>query len=142
MNRSAILWRLHCSAPPAEVYAMWSTDVGRERFWAERSQATSDGFVLRFIDGTQERVSWLAAVPGERLAFTYFGSTVEIVLAGDGGGGTDLTLTNEGVADGDYEEVHAGWLNVLFPLKAAVDFGIDLRNHDPQRTWRQAFVDQ
>ena len=39
------------------------------------------------------------------------------------------------------DELLPGWLNVLFPLKAAVDFGIDLRNHDPRRTWDQRYVD-
>jgi hypothetical protein len=31
-------------------------------------------------------------------------------------------------------EVIAGWASVLLALKAAVDFGADLRNHDPQRS--------
>jgi hypothetical protein len=26
-------------------------------------------------------------------------------------------------------------------LKAAADFGVDLRSHDPGRTWDQGFVD-
>lgn len=26
-------------------------------------------------------------------------------------------------------------------LKAAADFGVDLRNHDPTRTWDQGYVD-
>ena len=75
-------------------------------------------------------------------AFTYFHSTVTIELESDGKGGTDLTLTNAEVPQAEYEEVCAGWLNVLLPLKAAADFGVDLRNHDPTRTWRQGYVDQ
>ena len=137
-----IVWRLHCASPPARVYAMWATDDGRAGFWAEQSHATADGFVLRFVEGTEERCTWISNDPPHRIAFTYFGSTVEVLLVDDGRGGTDLTLTNEGVAESEFEEVHAGWLNVLFPLKAAVDFGVDLRNHDPERIWRHAFVDQ
>jgi len=26
-------------------------------------------------------------------------------------------------------------------LKAAIDFDVDVRSHDPQRTWDQGFVD-
>jgi hypothetical protein len=37
--------------------------------------------------------------------------------------------------------VAAGWVSVLLALKAAVDFGVDLRNHDPERTWSTGFVD-
>ena len=56
--------------------------------------------------------------------------------------GVTVTLTNEGVHPEDHCEVMAGWLNVLFPLKAAVDHGIDLRNHDPSRTWDHSYADQ
>jgi hypothetical protein len=45
--------------------------------------------------------------------------------------------------EGDaWHEVHAGWLNVLFPLKAYVAHGVDLRNHDPRRTWDEGYADQ
>ena len=67
---------------------------------------------------------------------------MQVTLAPDGATGTDLTLVNTGVAEQDFAEVHAGWLNVLLPLKAAADFGVDLRSHDPRRTWRERFVDQ
>jgi hypothetical protein len=30
---------------------------------------------------------------------------------------------------------------VLLALKAAVDHGIDLRNHDPRRTWDRGYAD-
>lgn len=42
----------------------------------------------------------------------------------------------------EWAEVHAGWLNVLFPLKAWTTFGVDLRNHDPTRTWHEGYADQ
>ena len=46
------------------------------------------------------------------------------------------------VAAEEWHEVHAGWLNVLLPLKAWIAHGVDLRNHDPGRTWAQGYVDQ
>ncbi|MBV7255937.1 hypothetical protein KCG44_03970 [Pacificimonas sp. WHA3] len=52
----------------------------------------------------------------------------------------DLTLPTTGIAPGDHDGMLPGWLNVLPPLKAAVDFGIDLRNHDAARSWGQGFV--
>ncbi|MGH2524809.1 MAG: hypothetical protein ACRDH2_20060 [Anaerolineales bacterium] len=66
-------------------------------------------------------------------------TTVELSEAG--AGGTDLTLTDAGVPAADRGEVIAGWVSVLLALKAAVDFGVDLRNHHPQRTWDEGFVD-
>ena len=43
-------------------------------------------------------------------------------LTPDGAGGTDLLLTHVGVPLDEWNETHAGWLNVLFPLK-----GVDER---------------
>ena len=137
-----IRWRLHTAAPPEDIFALWSSDAGRERFWAERSRSDESGFRLTFIDGSEQACRLLCSEPPRLFAFRYFGSTVAVTLDGDGGGGTDLTLVDAGVAEADFDEVHAGWLNVLFPLKGAADFGIDLRNHDPARGWRQGYVDQ
>ncbi len=92
--------------------------------------------------GVEEECRILAADPPPLFAFTYFGSRVLIELAADGAGGTDLTLTDSDVPDEDYEEMLPDWLNVLLPLKAAADFGVDLRNRDPARTWRERYVDQ
>jgi hypothetical protein len=50
-------------------------------------------------------------------------------------------LTDEGVKPADVCEVTAGWVSVLMALKAAVDFGIDLRNHDPARAWAAGYAD-
>jgi hypothetical protein len=62
-------------------------------------------------------------------------------LQDDDQGGTDLELTDRGVPAQDRTEVIAGWVSVLMALKAAVDFGGDLRNHNQQRTWETGFAD-
>lgn len=80
--------------------------------------------------------------PPYRFAVEYLGGSIATFeLAEDGAGGTDLALTDAGVPEKDRIETIAGWLSVLLALKAAVDFSIDLRNHDPRRTWDQGFVD-
>jgi hypothetical protein len=38
-------------------------------------------------------------------------------------------------------EVIAGWVSVQLALKAAVDFGVDLRTHDPARSWDQGYAE-
>ena len=63
------------------------------------------------------------------------------VSKADGSGGADLTLTDQGISAADRVEVISGWVSVLMALKASVDFGIDLRNHDPKRTWDQDYVE-
>ena len=137
-----ILWRLHTASPPERIWELLTTDAGRERFWAEASRSEAGRFTLGFSMGMEEECEVLEEAAPERFAFRYFGTHVLFELAPDGAGGTDLTLTNRGVPESDYEEMLPGWLNVLLPLKAAADFGVDLRNHDPARSWRERYVDQ
>ncbi len=80
--------------------------------------------------------------PPASFALEYFGgSEVRFDLAEDGVGGTDLTLTETGIPEPNWAIHLPGWIPVLLGLKAAVDFSVDLRNHDPGRTWDQGYVD-
>jgi uncharacterized protein YndB with AHSA1/START domain len=137
-----IIWRLHTAAPPERIWELLTTDRGRESFWAETSRSEGDRFILGFQMGVEGECRIVETVPASRFAFSYFGTHVLIELAPDGEGGTDLALTNSEVPDEEYEDMLPGWLNVLLPLKAAADFGVDLRTHDPARTWRERYVDQ
>jgi uncharacterized protein YndB with AHSA1/START domain len=135
-----IRWQLHLVSAPEAVWELLATDAGRERFWCERSEQSGDEITMTFSNGWVERATVIAADAPNRFVVRYFGTPVTFTLRSEGGG-TDLELIHEAVPDADFEEVLPGWLNVLFPLKAAADFGVDLRNHDPTRTWDQRFVD-
>ena len=139
---SPIQWSLHLQSAPAKVYQMLATDQGRAQFWAE-SAVEQDGYIhFIFPDGQSWRGEILARQPPRLFRVVYFGgSIVTFALETDGASGTDLTLTDEGVSDEYRCEVIAGWVSVLMALKAAVDFGVDLRNHDPHRTWEHGFAD-
>jgi uncharacterized protein YndB with AHSA1/START domain len=137
----AIRWRLRLSSPPERVFSAWLSPDDHIRFWSERSEREVHGFRLHFIDGTVEPCTVVESVSPSHIALQYFGSRVDVSLERLGSG-TDLTLTARGVPLADWPEVFAGWLNVLLPFKAWVDFGVDLRSHDPQRTWRQGYADQ
>jgi len=41
----------------------------------------------------------------------------------------------------DRAEIIAGWVSVLLSLKAAGNFGVDLRGHDPERHWDHGYVE-
>lgn len=137
-----IRWRLHLSSPPARVYGFLATDAGRARFWAERSDER-DGLVhMHFANGDELIAPVLERLPPSRFALRYFaGSEVLFELRADGHGGTDLDLTERDVADECWNRNHAGWPGVLLALKAACDFGVDLRNHDPARSGDHGYVD-
>jgi uncharacterized protein YndB with AHSA1/START domain len=137
-----IRWRLHVPAPPEAVYDALATDAGRASFWAE-SAIERDGHVhFVFANGQELRARIVERSRPRRFALEYFEGVATFTLSPSPPGGTDLLLEHEGVAPAEWADVHAGWLNVLLPLKARVAFGVDLRNHDPARTWDQGYVDQ
>lgn len=138
----AIRWRIHLRSTPETVYALLTTDSGRARSWAESAIERDGAVEFRFPEGTTWRGRILARTEPRRFVVEYFGGTrATFELADDGRGGTDLTLTDEGVARDGREETRAGWVSVLLALKAAADFDVDLRNHDARRTWDQEFAD-
>ena len=108
-----IEWRLHLAASPATVHRMLATDDGRARFWAESAVERDGAITFAFSDGQTWRGTILADEPPHRFAVVYFGgSTTTFVLADDGAGGTDLRLTDAGVAPADRLETTAGWVSV------------------------------
>ena len=141
MTNKTVRWKLHLGSPPELVFTYLATDEGRQKFWVERSDSKGPELEFTFSNGLRCHAKVLVSDPPRAISFFYFDSVSEFRLESDSRGGTDLTLTNAGVQESEWNEVHAGWLNVLLPLKAAVDFGVDLRNHDPSRTWETGFVD-
>lgn len=142
-TQGEIHWKIHFRSNPQNVYEMLSTDEGRAQFWAEATEESGDTLIFHLLNEPHRidgRV--LERVPGRRYAVEYFaGSTATFEFDPDGRGGTDLTLTAAHVDERWRMEMAAGWVTVLLALKAAVDFGVDLRNHDQNRSWDQGFVD-
>lgn len=137
-----ILWRLHVKSSPAQVYRALATDAGRATFWAEEAEGRDGVIHFVFSNGLTWDGEVVRAEAPRVFAVRYIGgSLVTFVLDDDGKGGTDLTMTDEGVAGEERAEVTAGWVSVLMSLKAAVDFGVDLREHDRERHWDAGFVE-
>ena len=139
-----IRWRMHLPVPPERVFAALDSDEGRAAFWAESAVEVEGAIQFRFVGGVETASRILERRPPHVWSIEYFGAVVRFELSPDGAGGTDLLVTHE-IADSDadeWNEVHAGWLNVLFPLKAWLAHGVDLRNHDPERSWTQGYADQ
>jgi len=137
-----IRWHLHLKSPVVKVYLALSTDVGRASFWAE--SAIEQNGEIHFI--FPNNVTWdarvLHAIPSQKYAVQYYGNSIATFeLEEDNQGGTDLTLMDSGVPAQHRTEVIAGWVSVLMALKAAVDFGIDLRTHDTKRHWDNGYVE-
>ena len=137
-----IRWRLRLASAPETVFTLLASDAGRARFWAEAAPER-DGYVaFAFPDGTTWRAEILRREPPVAFALRYLGDCrAEFRLAPDDAGGTDLELDVAEVPAAQAREDAAGWVSVLLALKAAADFGVDLRNHDPRRTWAAGYVD-
>ena len=140
MSQPPVEWRLHLRSSPEAAFAMWTSDRGRELFWAEQSEATASGFRLHFINGDALDVEVVESAAPAHFVFRYFGgSIVSLDFRDDGTGGCDLHLVESEPEDA--WENHAGWVSVLLAFKAAVDCAVDLRSHDPGRSWDQGYVD-
>ena len=137
-----IRWKLHLKSSPEAIYQKLSTDEGRASFWAE--SAAEEHNVIHFIFPNQ--AEWKGKIlekkPPHQFKVEYYGGSVTTFeLSPDNADGTDLTLTDQGVPQEDRIEVIAGWVSVLMALKASVDFGVDVRTHDPSRTWDEGYVE-
>ena len=141
-DTTTIRWRLHLKSSPQAVYQKLSTDEGRASFWAETA-VEQDGMIhFVFPNQAEWKGKILENVPPKRFQVEYYGGTIATFeLDPDSSGGTDLTLTDQGIPENDRSEVLAGWVSVLMALKASVDFGIDLRNHNPKWTWDEGYVE-
>lgn len=130
-------WKVHFKSAPSEVYRALSTPLGRSRFWAD-SAKEADGVIHFVLPGDRVDDSRIErAVKDQLYAVTYFGRLLTFTLIRDDEtNGTDLTLTYQSPAAADADS--ATWVSLLLRLKASVDFGVDLRNHDNSRTTRYA----
>ena len=139
---SPIRWRIHLPVPPERVYAALDSNDGRAAFWAESAIETTAGIEFEFANGDRFTGRVQHRRPPFEWAVEYFEGIARFELTPDGRGGTDLLLAHSNVRVQEWHETHAGWLNVLFPLKAWLVHGVDLRNHDVNRTWDTGYADQ
>ncbi|MFB6718518.1 SRPBCC domain-containing protein [Kribbella sp. NPDC056345] len=121
-------WKLHFKSGPSDVYRALSTPGGRSRYWADAPE--SDGTIsFSFPDGSTTQARIEEAVPDRRYRFTWYDDRVlTFILTPDDAGGTDLTVVGQ---DGPHLSDD---VSILLRLKAWVDFGVDLRNHDGTRS--------
>jgi DNA-binding HxlR family transcriptional regulator/uncharacterized protein YndB with AHSA1/START domain len=136
-----IEWRLNIPAARERVHDALSTDEGRRLFWADTRMRTDGRIRFLFSNGGEHEGLLLESRAPELFAVQYFGGVARFELTADGRGGTDVHLTHTGQRGDQWIETHAGWLNVLFPLKAMLAYGVDLRTHDPRRSWDHGYVD-
>ena len=140
VKRIPIVWRVHVAAPRPAVYDLLATAHGRASFWAESAEERNGLISFVFSDGTRYESDILEQREPELFSIEYFASVVVFRLEADGDD-TVVILENDGVDSAERTQVTAGWVSVLMQLKAAAQFGIDLRNHSAERSWARGYVE-
>lgn len=136
-----IVYRLRLKAAPERVFAYLATDQGRGKFWAERTEQQQEDIVFHFSDGQKLSSRVLESSPSHRFSLTYFNGSIVTFDIQEEPSGTVLQLRETSLSASDERQNRAGWVSVLLNLKAHADHGIDLRNHHPQYTWSEGYVD-
>lgn len=135
-----IHWKVHFSSPITTVFEALSTDKGRETFWAHTAER--DGYIdFTIVNYPTYTAKILAKQPPTMLRIEYFGTEITFTLASTSDNGTDLSLVALVDDEATRQEMTSGWVSVLLAMKAAVDFGVDLRNHNPERAWKDGYAD-
>ena len=138
---AAIRWRILLPLPIAKAFDLISSDAGRMRFWCEHSETRDNVITLRFPDGEQLRCPILVNEPPRQFVLRYFNqSRLSFHLTALDAQQCELLLEETELDAATRALNEAGWVSVLLALKAAT-LGVDLRNHDQQRSWAQGFVD-
>ncbi|GAA4272896.1 hypothetical protein U6A24_06415 [Aquimarina gracilis] len=141
MSDNIIEWNLHLNSSIQKVYKYLSTQDGREKFWAESAPDSNNYIDFTFPNGQQYKGKIIVNNPYTHFRIEYFNSIVDFYLTEDELGGTDLKIRNTKVSEKDYQTNYAGWVSLLLILKAAIDYNIDLRNHNRNKTWDHKYVD-
>jgi len=141
VESGTIKWKMHFGSPPQAVYSALATAEGRAQFWAESAPETDGVIRFEILNYAPHHSRILLREEPRVFKLEYFGTVVEFLLDDDGNGGTDLSLTATEVPEAYRMEMAAGWVSVLMAMKAAVDHGVDLRNHDAHRAWGNGYAD-
>ena len=145
---------LQIDASPAEVLARWRSAGGLESFFVREARFTDPagstrgpGTLAPFQAG--DHYEWGAvhdfsmegrvlATDDQRLAFT-FGSRYSVEISARASGpGALLHLRQRGIRDDPEDRVHGTlncrscWIYFLTTLKSQLEYGVDLRDHDPE----------
>ena len=137
-----IKWKAHFRSSPERVYGALASPNERAKYWADTVEERAGKLTYEFKSmGFRDEGRILKQVPQRLFSVEYLGTEVNFHLSADSTGGTDLELHVRNVPESRRTELIAGWVNFLMTMRGAVDFGIDLRNHDAERTWNKGYVE-
>ena len=140
-KENTIEWKVHFTSPIEKVYEYLTTDSGRSKYWAEETKEENGIVEFRILNYPKYKSRIIEKKPHNLFRLEYFGTDVTFELTETDDKGTDLYLKALTPNEDVKTEMAAGWISVLMAMKGAVDFGIDLRNHNPERVWENGYLD-
>jgi len=140
-KENRIEWKVHFASAIEKVYEFLSTDEGRGKFWAEETKEENEFIEFQILNYPKYKAKVLEKKINSLFKLIYFETEVTFELLKTDDNGTDLILTAVTPNESVKQEMTAGWVSVLMAMKGAVDFGIDLRNHNSERVWDKGYLD-
>ena len=140
-KENIIEWKVHFVSPIEKVYEFLTTDSGRGKYWAEETKEENGFIDFSILNYPKYKSKIIEKKPQKLFRLEYFGTDVTFELIETDDKGTDLHLTALTPNETIKNEMTAGWVSVLMAMKGAVDFEIDLRNHNPERVWENGYLD-
>lgn len=136
-----IVWKVRLATPPVRVFIALSTARGLSQWLAPTCHLDGETFTLEHPGGERLEARIVGSVAPKRFVLDYLGGTATFELVPTEVDGTELTLSHEGFPENERADNQAGWVSALLALKAALDHGVDLRNHAPGKGWAQGYCD-
>lgn len=142
--------KIEIAAPPERVYAAWTTAAEVEAWFSVRCEidARAGGRLFyEWLGGDRLEANVIAARKNRelRIPFGPKGEEVRVVFTKIRGG-TLCTLEQTGMRTSPKQKIEmhlgckTGWVFFLTNLKAYLEHGLDLRSHDPRRSYRTGYL--
>jgi uncharacterized protein YndB with AHSA1/START domain len=142
--------RIAIRATPAQVFKAWTHDKTVSKWFTEKTmiEPRRNGRIcFEWLDGDKLEAQVISITKNQSFTFPFGrrGERVTVKFKKDGKGCVcELRQYNMTTSEKSKWEMHRGcmqgWTFFLTNLKAYLEHGIDLRDHNPKQSYRQDFV--
>jgi uncharacterized protein YndB with AHSA1/START domain len=137
-------------APPEKVFQAWTDDKVVIKWFtvkAEMEPKKKGRIIWEWLGGDKLETKNIDFVPPKKFVFPFGskGEQVAVTIVPDGNGSVcELRQTKMKTDSKSRISMHMGckqgWTFFLTNLKSYLEHGVDLRSHDPSRSYNQNFV--
>jgi uncharacterized protein YndB with AHSA1/START domain len=142
--------KIEIKASPEKVYRAWTDDKLITKWFVHKAviEPKKGGrFYMKFLGDVESDEKVLGIRKNSYFCFSFgkAGETVEITIK-KSGKGTDCILRQFGMKTSNKAKVQwhmgcrNGWVFFLTNLKSFLEKGVDLRSHDPRKSYKQGYV--